>query len=239
MNFHHFEVLGSTNDHLAAMAGEGAREWTVVIADRQTSGRGRRNNDWWSPEGNLHLSILLRPHVSPRELLRLPVAASLAFLDALGEHGSALKVKWPNDILLDGRKMAGILVESKSEGDRVQWAVIGFGVNMTRSENDIPVDIKNRLSFVHELDSSLEPDEMALRIVSGMKKWAGALTGEGWEMARAQWTRRALLKIPYIFQEGGREIKGIPVRLDISGGLVMETGDGEITVYSGEMEDTI
>jgi BirA family biotin operon repressor/biotin-[acetyl-CoA-carboxylase] ligase len=239
MNFHYFEELGSTNDHLAAMAEEGAREWTVVIADRQTSGRGRRENDWWSPKGNLHMSILLRPDVSPRELLRLPVTASLAFLHALGESGSPLKIKWPNDILLDGRKMTGILVESKSEGNKVQWAVVGFGVNMTRDEGDVPADIKKRLAFVHELDSSLEPHEMALRIISGMKVWSGAVTGKGWEKARTEWNRRALLKVPYIFRDGGKNVRGIPLRLDMSGGLVMETGDGEITVYSGEMEESV
>lgn len=239
MEYHHFEVLGSTNDHLARMADEGAREWTVVIADRQTSGRGRREDDWWSPEGNLHLSILLRPNVTPRELLRLPVTASLALLSGLGEPGSLLKIKWPNDILYGGRKMAGILVESKSEGDSVQWAVVGFGVNMTRTLDKIPAKIKHRLAFVHELDDSIEPDEMASRIVSGMKAWSGAVTGEDWKKAREVWTQHAMLNVPYVFRDGGREIRGIPVRLDVSGGLVMETEDGEVTVYSGEIEESV
>ena len=89
MKYYHFEALGSTNDHLLKMAEGGAQEWTVVIADRQTSGRGRQGRDWWSPEGNLHMSILLRPEVSPRQLLRLPLIASLAFLSAMGESESS------------------------------------------------------------------------------------------------------------------------------------------------------
>ena len=239
MKYHNFETLDSTNDHLAAMAEEGAREWTVVVADRQTSGRGRRNTDWWSPEGNLHLSILLRPDVTPRELMRLPVTASLALLDAMGEAGSPLRVKWPNDILLDGRKMAGILVESKSDGDIVRWAVAGFGVNMTRATGNIPVNIRNRIAFVHELDNTLEPNDMASRIVSGMKTWSGALTGDGWEIARARWTQRALLNVPYVFRDGAEKTMGKPIGLDANGGLVMETEDGEVTVYSGELGEAI
>jgi len=236
MKFHHFEALDSTNDHLLKMAEGGAREWTVVVADRQTSGRGRRTRDWWSPEGNLHMSILLRPEVSPHQLLRLPVIASLAFLSAMGESGTPLKIKWPNDILLDGRKMAGILAESRSEGENVLWAVVGFGVNMVRTVDDIPAELGDRVAFVDELDEDIEPDELVVRITRSMKAWSEAMKGESWNNAMVQWSRRALLNIPYIFRDGARETEGVPMRLDESGGLVMETEDGEVTVYSGELE---
>jgi len=236
MKYHRFETLGSTNDHLLKMAEGGALEWTVVVADRQTAGRGRRTNDWWSPPGNLHMSILLRPEVNPKQLLRLPVIASLAFLSALGESGSPLTVKWPNDILLKGRKMAGILSESRIEGDKVLWAAVGFGVNMVRPGDDLPISLADRMAFVYELDEDLEPDELAVRIALEMKAWSGAMRGDGWKNAMVQWSQRALLNIPYIYRDAGRKIEGVPVRLDESGGLVMETGDGEVTVYSGEIE---
>jgi BirA family biotin operon repressor/biotin-[acetyl-CoA-carboxylase] ligase len=236
MKYHHFETLGSTNDHLLKMAEGGAQEWTVVIADRQTSGRGRQRREWWSPEGNLHMSILLRPEVSPRQLLRLPFIASLAFLSAMGESESSLTVKWPNDILLKGRKLAGILAESRSEGDKVLWAVVGFGVNMVRQEADIPIGLRDRMAFVCELEEDLEPDELAIRIARGMKVWSGAMKGEGWNNAMETWSRRAIFNLPYTFKDGQREIEGVPVRLDRSGGLVMKTAEGEVTVYSGELE---
>jgi BirA family biotin operon repressor/biotin-[acetyl-CoA-carboxylase] ligase len=236
MNYHHFESLGSTNDHLLKMAEGGAPEWTVVVADRQTSGRGRRRRDWWSPEGNLHMSILLRPEVNPRQLLRLPVIASLAFLSAMGESGSSLTIKWPNDILLNGRKMAGILVESRSEGEKVLWVVVGFGVNMVRKEADIPTGLKERLAFACELEEDLEPGDLAVRLARGMKAWAGGMKGEGWNNAMETWSRRAIFNLPYTYRDGEREIEGVPVRLDRSGGLVMETAEGEVTVYSGELE---
>jgi len=239
MKYHHFKSLDSTNDHLLKMAEDGAPEWTVVVAERQTEGRGRRTNDWWSPPGNLHMSILLRPEVNPKQLLRLPVIASLAFLSALGESGSPLTVKWPNDILLKGRKMAGILSESRIEGDKVLWAAVGFGVNMVRPGDDLPTSLADRLAFVYELDEDLEPGELAVRIALGMKAWSGAMRGDGWNNAMVQWSQRALLNIPYIYRDGGRKIEGVPVRLDESGGLVMETGDGEVTVYSGGLEEPV
>jgi BirA family biotin operon repressor/biotin-[acetyl-CoA-carboxylase] ligase len=239
MKYHHFETLDSTNDQLLKMAEGGAPEWTVVVADRQTSGRGRRRRDWWSPEGNLYMSILLRPNVTPRQLLRLPVIASLAFLSAIGESGAPLTVKWPNDILLEGRKMAGILAESRCEGERVLWAVVGFGVNMIRPGDDIPIGLKNRLAFTYELEEGLEPEELAIRIAQGMKAWSGAMNEDGWSKAREEWSRRALLNTTYVYRDGGRDIEGVPVRLDESGGLVMETKNGEVTVYSGELENPI
>jgi BirA family biotin operon repressor/biotin-[acetyl-CoA-carboxylase] ligase len=239
MKIHRFETLGSTNDHLLKMAEGGAPEWTVVVADRQTGGRGRRTRNWWSPEGNLHVSILLRPEVSPMQLQRLPVIASLAFLTAMGDSGSPLKIKWPNDILLDGRKMAGILAESRSEGEKVLWAVVGFGVNMVRKEDDIPSELKGHLAFVEELDKDLEPRELAVRVTRSMKDLSGAMSGEGWNNAMEQWSRRALLNIPYLHRDAGRETRGVPVRLDASGGLVMETEDGEVTVYSGELGEPV
>jgi len=235
MKYHHFETLGSTNDHLLKMAEGGAQEWTVVIADRQTSGRGRQGKDWWSPEGNLHMSILLRPEVSPRQLLRLPFLASLAFLSAMGESKSSLTVKWPNDIFLKGRKMAGILAESRSEGDKVLWAVVGFGVNMIRKGAEIPFGLKDRIAFVSDLEEDPEPGELAARIAQGMKAWAGGMKGEGWQNAMEEWTRHAIFNIPYTYRDGEREMEGIPVRLDKSGGLVMKTAEGDVTVYSGEI----
>jgi biotin-(acetyl-CoA carboxylase) ligase len=130
-------------------------------------------------------------------------------------------------------------VESRSVGDIVHWAVVGFGVNMTESGAEVPVDLKNRIAYVDELDKNLDPGELAARIASGMESWSGAMVGEGWEKAMAQWSGRALLGNPYTFRNGGREIDGVPIRLDISGGLVMKTRDGEVVVYSGEIEERV
>jgi len=237
MSVLHFSQIGSTNDHLAGLAESGAREWTVVVADRQTAGRGRGRRSWWSPEGNLHMSILLRPDVSPRRLLRLPALASLAFLSAMGRPGSSLVVKWPNDVLLDGRKMAGILAQSRSEKERVLWAVVGFGVNMRRPEEGVPPELGGRMAFVRELDERMEANDLAVRILQNMKEYSEALKDDKiWDAARKRWSRRALLGQAYTYRDGDRKIDGVAIRMDENGGLVLETQNGEITVYSGEIE---
>ena len=237
MKIHHFEEIDSTNDHLADMAEKGAAEWTAVLADRQTSGKGRQNRSWWSPPGNLHMSVLVKPEASSRELMRLPVIASLAFVSAMGAHGSPLVIKWPNDIVYEGRKMAGILVETRSEGKKVLWAVVGFGVNMVRDEGSIPEYLAHRLAFVQEIDESLDRQELAARILAEMREWSGSLTGDAWTRARKEWMSRALLNTPYTLRDGPTRTEGVPVGLDDFGGLIMETGQGKITVYSGELEN--
>jgi BirA family biotin operon repressor/biotin-[acetyl-CoA-carboxylase] ligase len=239
MKFHHFDELGSTNDQLLEMAEKGAPEWSIVTADRQTSGRGRGAKEWWSPGGNLYMSILLKPDADPGRMLRLPMIASLAFLSAMGNSGSRLKIKWPNDILFEGRKLAGILVESRSEGKKILWAVVGFGVNMVRTNEPVPAKLNGRMAFVQELAKGLSPGDLALRIANGVKRWSGAMKDTLWEKAMEEWSRRALLNIPYTWKDGQREVSGLPVRLDRSGGLVMKTEEGEMIVYSGEIERSV
>ena len=107
---------------------------------------------------------------------------------------------------------------------------------MVRQEADIPIGLKDRMAFVCELEEDLEPDELAVRIALGMKAWAGAMKGEGWTNAMEKWSRHAIFNIPYTYRDGEREMEGVPVRLDKSGGLVMKTANGEVMVYSGEIE---
>jgi len=107
----HVETVTSTNDLLKERARQGALEWTVVWADRQTAGRGRHGRGWHSPPGNLFLSVLLRPSLSPDRVLLLPLAAGVAVAAAVAELGVAAHLKWPNDLVVGERKLAGILVE--------------------------------------------------------------------------------------------------------------------------------
>jgi BirA family biotin operon repressor/biotin-[acetyl-CoA-carboxylase] ligase len=127
---HRFETIGSTNEELARMAEDGAPEYTAVLAGSQTMGKGRAGRDWWSPKGNLYLSVLLRPGVQSSRLPRTSILASLALFRAIGDKTGSISLKWPNDLLLGGRKVAGILPTARTEGSRIAWVVIGFGANM-------------------------------------------------------------------------------------------------------------
>ena len=125
---------GSTNDELIALAREGASEGTVVGADRQGAGRGRRGRSWLAARGHaLLVSVLLRPRVAPVEAGLLPIVVAVGTADALGGDAS---IVWPNDILVGGRKVAGILCEMSADQEGVNWAVAGIGVNV-RSAPDL------------------------------------------------------------------------------------------------------
>ena len=106
----HYKVLESTNIHLIRMAEDNAPAWTVVIADAQTGGIGRSGRSWWSPPGSLYMSVLIKPDIRSHKLTRIPLLASLAVLDILQDLGLTAKVKWPNDILVGEKKLAGILI---------------------------------------------------------------------------------------------------------------------------------
>lgn len=126
-------LTASTSDDARALAAQGAAHGTLVIADAQTSGRGRRGRQWVSPPGeNLYASFVLRPRVPPHSAPLLSLVAGLAIAEALDAHagGAAVRVKWPNDVRVDRRKLAGVLVEGSLRGDRLAWVVLGVGVNV-------------------------------------------------------------------------------------------------------------
>lgn len=130
---HVFAQLGSTNDHARELAEAGAPEGTLVLAEEQTAGRGRGGRRWLTPAGSaLAFSLILRPPWPARHGARLSMLAGLAVCDALGQTaGLTAALKWPNDVLLNGRKTAGLLVESVLEGERLAYAVIGLGLNVS------------------------------------------------------------------------------------------------------------
>ncbi|HXK09618.1 MAG TPA: biotin--[acetyl-CoA-carboxylase] ligase [Vicinamibacteria bacterium] len=132
------ESIASTSERLKAMARGGAPEWTVVLAGQQTGGRGREGRTWASPPGGLYLSVLLRPRFEKTGLL--PLAAGVAVAEAAGDVGVRTELKWPNDVLASGRKLAGILSEAASGPDGVEWVVLGIGVNV--SAESLPPGIR-------------------------------------------------------------------------------------------------
>src|SRR5713101_1771541 len=129
-----FDSVSSTNDVARELALAGASEGLCVIAREQTAGRGRQGRSWSSPPGEgLYLSLILRPQVTASASAMITLAAAVAVAETLrlGFHAAA-DIKWPNDILVRGRKICGILVEAAIEGDRLQYAVLGIGVNIAQ-----------------------------------------------------------------------------------------------------------
>jgi BirA family biotin operon repressor/biotin-[acetyl-CoA-carboxylase] ligase len=153
-----FSVLQSTNDTGLILAIEGAEDGTVVRADAQTKGRGQHGRNWHSPRGlGLYFSVLLRPPILPEQTHRITIVSAVAVAQAIEEHtGLPARIKWPNDICINNRKVCGILTESESGRYYIKHAVVGIGINVNHTPGDMPRGI-----------SSLAT---SLRIVSG-REW--------------------------------------------------------------------
>lgn len=143
--FEAWETLGSTNDRAAVLAAGGAPDFTMVTADRQTAGKGRRGRVWETPSGaGLAMSLVLRPRVPLAALSQLTLLAGIAAARCLERLGAAPRIKWPNDIRLNGRKVCGILAETKLSGAAAHYCVLGIGINVTKaaySEEVAPVAV--------------------------------------------------------------------------------------------------
>ncbi len=230
------ESLVSTNDRLKALARGGAPEWTAVLADRQTGGRGRESRTWVSPPGGLYLSVLLRPRFERVGLL--PLAAGVAVAEAAGELGVATALKWPNDVLASGRKLAGVLAEAASGPSGVEWVVLGIGVNVSPEFGGLPVEIQATVtSLLAEGAGDVDPAAVAAPVLAHLAVCYDALRSRPGDVL-ASWRARA---VPWWGSEveartGGIQVRGRLVDLDEEGALVIELEGGEKRrLLSGEV----
>jgi BirA family transcriptional regulator, biotin operon repressor / biotin---[acetyl-CoA-carboxylase] ligase len=228
--------LGSTNDEAKALAENGAAAGTLVWAREQTRGHGRQGRPWVSPPGNLYASILLRPHVSAGTATQLGFVAALAVRDACLEFApdAAITFKWPNDVLLEGRKLAGILLESQMQGDgRLAWLVLGIGINLAT----YPVATDYPATALSACGAEAAPEAMlgalARRFLERHTQWRD---GEGFAALRAEWLAHA--------QGLGQAIRvrlpratlaGTFAGLDNDGALLLDTERGGRRVEAGEV----
>lgn len=146
----HLLETDSTNSRAKELAGRGTPEGTIVLAERQTLGRGRRGRSWFSPDGGgLYLSLVLRPEVAPAEAPKLTLMTAVAVCDALAPYlPSSPAVKWPNDILVGGRKIAGILTEISTEPEAIDFVVVGLGLNVNVPARQFPKEIRGSATSI-------------------------------------------------------------------------------------------
>jgi BirA family transcriptional regulator, biotin operon repressor / biotin---[acetyl-CoA-carboxylase] ligase len=230
---------GSTNDVAKDLAAAGAADGTVVWAREQTAGRGRRGREWVSPVGNLYLSVLLRPGRPPVEAAQLSLVAAVALGDAIAgflpEHAE-LHCKWPNDILVNGRKVAGILLESAgaASGRMTDWVVVGCGVNITGHPPETlypATDLKAEGAATASVEPVLE------RFLESFFHWRDRWLDSGVEAVRAAWMARAAgLGQDITVRLPNREIRGRFVDMDRDGALLLEGPDGvRQTISAGDV----
>jgi BirA family biotin operon repressor/biotin-[acetyl-CoA-carboxylase] ligase len=234
-------VVDSTNDLARALAEAGAPEGTVVIADQQTTGRGRLGRLWFSPpKRNLHLSVVLRPPLSPPQAPILTFAAAVALGQAIREKtGVQVQLKWPNDLLVSGRKLAGILTEMSALGREVSWVVVGIGVNVNLEARHLPGElVETATSLKIATGQAHSRAELGAAILQSFERWCARLYVEGPDAVLDAWRQQsATLGRRVRIREAGETIEGIAVGLEGTGALLVETAPGTtVRVLTGDVE---
>lgn len=235
----HFTSLPSTNDHAKALARRSALAWTVVIAEEQTAGRGRQGHAWTSPLGGLYFSVVLRP--SPpgdRRWALLPLAAGLAVVEALDEWSAGASLKWPNDILKEGRKLGGILVEAASGASGLESVVVGIGINLRLQPSALPTEIRGQVAWLEGCAD--DPVVVAAAVLARLAVWYDRLARDGSSVVLEAWRSRSVPWWGHIVEarSGATTVSGILRGLAPDGGLVLEQRDGRETVLrSGEVRE--
>lgn len=221
---HYFSEVNSTMDIAREKAQKGCPDFTVVIAGRQKQGRGRLNRIWHSAEGGLYLTIVLRPPISPVLSPRIGFAASLSLVQTLRNlFALDAVVKWPNDVLVGERKIAGMLAEMEAETDRINFINIGLGINV----NNDPASIEPRaVSLRQLLNRAVSRKKLLAALLDKIESRVGHYDLEG---VIDQWKRYTdtigrLVKIVTY----NDEFEGQAVDVDDSGALVLQLGDGSI-----------
>jgi len=231
-----YETIGSTNDELKRLAHEGAPEGLVVSAERQTAGRGRRGRNWVSPPGNLYASILLRPDCRPATAAQLGFVAALGAADALSELAPRvdLRCKWPNDLLANGKKISGILLETEmTTGDQPDFVVLGIGVNLATAPTDTPYPAT---SLAAEGAPGIAPQAMLAAFVWHFAEWLDRWRQEGFAPIRKAWLAVAMgLGEPIQVRLERDTLDGRFLDLDGDGALMLGTPDGSRRIAAGEI----
>jgi BirA family transcriptional regulator, biotin operon repressor / biotin---[acetyl-CoA-carboxylase] ligase len=233
--------VDSTNSALMRMAAEpGAlvADGTVMLAERQTQGRGRLQRNWLTtPQHSLAMSVLLRPPLAPTEVAQLPLLAAVAVQQALADL-AALSIKWPNDILCKGRKLAGILTEMRAEPGRVHAVVIGIGINVRPPEAGWPAELAE---IAGDLSTAAGKDvrrvDVATAVLRHFDELYEAYLEHGFDDIRtAWWQAHAACGKSVRVHNGTDYIDGIAEALDDDGALLLRTAEGLRRIVAGDLE---
>jgi BirA family biotin operon repressor/biotin-[acetyl-CoA-carboxylase] ligase len=230
------DTVGSTNDELRRLAATGAPEGTVVVAEHQLAGRGRRGREWFSPPGvGLYLSVLFRPMEEPVRLTRWTLAASIAACEACRRSsGRAVEIEWPNDLFFEGRKLAGILAETRTTGSRTCDMVVGAGINVHQRADDFPPELATRAISLRRIGCAgmLEREGLAVDLLRRLAVLATALRRGDWSSVAKRWERLAPgardRPVRILAGNSGPPIIGLTRGLDESGALRVESEDGKV-----------
>jgi BirA family transcriptional regulator, biotin operon repressor / biotin---[acetyl-CoA-carboxylase] ligase len=235
-NLASLDVTESTNMDARNLATDNAPEGTLVWAKSQGAGRGRRGRNWASPPGNMYASLILRPDCAPSTAAQISFVAALAIRDAIAQFlpdDKVAQLKWPNDVLVNQKKIAGILLESHlAGGDELDWLVVGTGVNI----ESYPDQVERPATSLHELGSDVSVPGYLEAYATHMLSWYRQWQEDGFSIIRQNWLEHAWGQGgPVEVRLGKETFQGVFDDLDETGALVVSTPGGSRLVSAGDV----
>ncbi len=232
-----FDDLNSTNSTAKELAYDGAEEGTIVIARTQNQGRGRFDRIWQSPEGGVYLSFILRPRITAEKTSLLSFVAALALTKTIESYGLHATIKWPNDVRVNGKKIAGILLESEVSGDTINYIVVGIGMNLNFDITYFSMDIQPRsTSMMHELGIAIDYHEFLRTFFIQFGSFYKLFVDQKYDRIIDEWkTYTDTFGKTIRVQTSTETLQGIASDIDQSGFLLLRTKEGETKkIMSGD-----
>lgn len=228
----HYHCLQSTNETARVLAEKGAEKGTIILSEEQLNGRGRLGRNWVSPYGRgIWMSIILKPTISPIETSQLTLVAGVAVTESIrGLTGLPALIKWPNDILINNKKVCGILTESKVEIDVVHYVIIGIGINVNLDKSNFPEDIRAKATSLKIENGGNSISRVALlqQVLSNFEHYYLQYLKEGFGTIRHQWKKYSITFDRYItIQTIKRKLVGLVLDIDQNGALVVRDSSGK------------
>lgn len=235
---HLLHEVVSTNTLAMSMATDGAPEGTVVIAETQTGGRGRLGRKWISPKGNLYLSAVLRPKIPTHKAPLITLMGAVAVASAIRNTcGLNAVIKWPNDILISGRKVSGLLTEMSAEQDRIRHIVLGIGVNVNSEMEELPSEVRGlTTTLAAEAGAKINRTTLLQQILRDLESWYQKLLNNDVDVLE-EWKKLTMTVGHRVIVSGaGETLEGLAQGVDNEGRLVIGLDDGTIrTVAAGDV----
>ncbi|MBI1871489.1 MAG: biotin--[acetyl-CoA-carboxylase] ligase [Chlamydiae bacterium] len=236
---YYYDRVSSTNDVADRLAEEGACEGTVVVAEYQEKGRGRMGRSWQSPHGkNILFSVVLRPRLDPSFVSLITIMSSVAVTRVLEGFGFNALIKWPNDVYIDGKKIAGILTEMKCEQDQIKHLILGMGLNVNMEESDFSDDlapIAKSLALVSKI--KLDRKDILRKLLCELESTYFLVVKGCYDQVLAEWSRRSFLVGKWVeVIVGDKKEEGVVLGTDSKGALLLRNENGFIaSVMSGDV----
>ncbi|HEY0827782.1 MAG TPA: biotin--[acetyl-CoA-carboxylase] ligase [Bacilli bacterium] len=240
-SLHYYDKVDSTQSIAHSLVAGGAKEGAVVIAEQQTAGRGRMGRNWFSPAGKgVWLSIVLTPQIplqlSPQLTLLVSVALCRTITNLLPVD---IGIKWPNDLLIKGKKVSGILLESSTEDERLRYVIAGIGISVNLTREDYPAELQDiATSLLIESGSEVNREELIAAFLQEFEDLYAIIHQQGFAPIRLLWEALSIsLHRPIKVHTSRGRVEGIAQSIDDSGALIIKLKDGqEVKIYSGDVE---